>query len=106
MPFFVNYQLKNEEKEKEQEQVLVEGPGQTTPQEKKLSEAQKIIKYMDENYFKRWFIFDYENRKSQITKEKKQIKKETLQEIFEREFSEMSEDDYKAQRNEDFNSPS
>lgn len=30
-----------------------------------------MIKHMDEEYFKKWFIYEYEKRKEQISAEKK-----------------------------------
>ncbi|CAD8164329.1 unnamed protein product [Paramecium octaurelia] len=104
MPFFINIQIKKQLDEEERKSISeVPTPVLSdSPKKKELSEAQKIIKYMDEHYFKRWFIYDYENRKEKITQEKKQIKTETLQEIYEKSFSEASEDESVKQRNEDF----
>jgi sodium/hydrogen exchanger-like protein 6/7/sodium/hydrogen exchanger 8 len=50
----------------------------TPKKEKSLSEAQRIIKYLDENYFKRWFIHDYDTRRKQILNLKRDIKKRDL----------------------------
>ncbi|CAD8056382.1 unnamed protein product [Paramecium primaurelia] len=104
MPFFINFQIAKQLDEEEQKSISeVPTPVLIDQQKKKeLSEAQKIIKYMDEHYFKRWFIHDYENRKDKINQEKKQIKTETLQQIYEKAFSETSEDESVKQRNEDF----
>lgn len=51
-----------------------------------------MIRYLDENYFKRWFIHDYESRKEQILQEKREIKTVDLQTIYEKAFSDISDE--------------